>query len=57
MKKDKAIQVINEMPQDIDLEQLIDRLLFIDKVEKGLEQLDQGKTVSHEDVKARVREW
>ena len=57
MNKEKLIATINEMPQDFDLEVLMEKLVFIEKVEKGLEQLDSDKTITHEQVKQRVKQW
>lgn len=57
MKKEKVLETVNEFPQEFDLDELIDRLVFIEKVERGLKQLDEGKTLTHEQVKAKVREW
>lgn len=57
MNKEKLIATINDMPQDFDLEVLMERLIFIEKVEKGLEQLESGNTITHEQVKQRVKEW
>jgi predicted transcriptional regulator len=36
---------------------LREKLNFIKNVEKGLKQLDEGKTVPHEKVKEMVRGW
>jgi predicted transcriptional regulator len=57
MNKEKLIATINEMPQDLDLEVLMERLVFIERVEKGLEQLNSGNTITHEQVKQRIKEW
>lgn len=51
MKRDKALETVKEFPQEFDLEDLIEKLVFVEKVEKGLKQLDEGKTVTHEKVK------
>jgi predicted transcriptional regulator len=32
-------------------------LIFIEKVEAGLKQLEEGKTISHENVKEIVKKW
>ena len=57
MNKEKVITAINDMPQDFDLDVLMEKLVFIEKVEKGLEQLNQGNTLTHEQVKQKVKEW
>ena len=57
MNKEKAITAINDMPQDFDLDALMEKLIFIEKVEKGLEQLNAGNTLTHDQVKQKVKEW
>ena len=51
------IATINEMPQNFDLDILMEKLIFIEKVEKGPNQLKTKNTVSHDEVKRRVKGW
>jgi hypothetical protein len=51
MKREKILETVKELPQEFDLDELIERLIFVDKVEKGLKQIDEGKTMTHQDVK------
>ncbi len=57
MNRETAIEAVKELPQEFNLEELMEKLVFVEKVEQGLKQLDEGKTVSHEQLKDRVREW
>ena len=57
MKRDKVIETIKEFPPEFNLEDLIERLIFIEKVEKGLDQIKNEKTVPHEQVKEIVKKW
>lgn len=57
MKRDKAIETVKEFPQEFELEDLIERLVFLEKVEKGLQQVEQGKTIPHEKVKEMIKKW
>lgn len=57
MKKEKALETIKEFPQEFELDELIEKLLFVDRVEKGLEQVRQGKTVDHEKVMTEIQRW
>ncbi len=57
MTKDKVIEAVNELPQEFDLEELIERLIFIDKVEKGFQQLDKEETKTHEEAKKIIKSW
>ena len=57
MTRDKAIDTIKELPKEFELDALIERLLVIEKVEEGLDQLKKGKTVTHEKVKELTKKW
>ncbi len=57
MKRDKAIDTVKELPKEFELETLIERLVFVEKVEQGLAQLKKGKTVTHEKVKEITKKW
>lgn len=57
MKRDKAIDTVRELPKDFELEDLIERLVAIEKVEQGLAQLKKGKTINHEKVKEVTKKW
>ena len=57
MEKKKALEAIQELPESFDFEVLIERLIFIEKVEKGLEQVKEGKVISHEQLKTLAQQW
>lgn len=57
MKRDKAIDTVRELPKEFELDALIERLVFVEKVEQGLAQLKKGKTVTHEKVKEITKKW
>ena len=48
---------MKELPKEFDLEDLMEKLVFVEKVEKGLKQLDEGKTVPHKKVKEITKQW
>ena len=55
--KDKMIEVVCSLPDDAGIEDAMERLLFLAKVEKGLEQADSGQTIPHAEVKRRLSKW
>jgi hypothetical protein len=57
MKREKVMDAVKEFPEEFELEDLIEKLVFVEKVEKGLNQLRKGKTVSHEKVRDIVKKW
>ncbi len=38
-------------------EDAMERLFFLAKVEKGLQQADAGQTIPHEKMKKKMRKW
>lgn len=58
MKREMVLKTVNEFPKDVDLDQLFERLLFVKKVQEGIEQADQGKVIPHAKVVASFkRKW
>ena len=48
------IQAIRELPEDASVDDAIERLVFLAKIEEGLAQLDRGDGIPHEEVKRRL---
>ena len=57
MRKQSLANIINELPKEFDLDQLMERLIVIEKIEKGLEDVKAGDTVPHEKVLKMVAKW
>ena len=55
--KEAALRIIQQMPDDSSLEQLMYELYFRKRVDRGLRELQEGKTISHEEVKRSVAKW
>lgn len=50
--KNEIVRTIQDLPEDATIEDAMESLYFFAKVERGLEQ-SEGKTISHEEIKAR----
>ena len=57
MKKESVIEAMKELPQDFELEKLLEKLVFMEKVEAGLLQLQQGNTLPHDEVIKMTKRW
>jgi hypothetical protein len=57
LTKNSVLKTINKLPDNIDLDELIDKLIFIDKVEKGLDQSLQNQVVSETQAKKKLAKW
>ena len=57
MTKETILAAVQAMPEPIEFNELMERLILIEKIEQGREQSRLGQTVSHEEVKQRVKTW
>jgi predicted transcriptional regulator len=55
--KEKVIDWIRALPDDCTLEDVQYHLHVREKVGQGMEALEQGQVVSHEEAKRRMAEW
>jgi predicted transcriptional regulator len=51
--KQRAIEALQTLPDDATIDDAIERLCFIAKIEEGLRQSDAGQLTDHEEVKKR----
>ena len=57
MNKQTAIDSLKDMPQEFDVEDLIERLILLEKIEKGRNDVRDGHIFSHEEAKSKMGKW
>ena len=57
LTKERLNKTIEGLPDSFTIDELIDQLIFIEKVEEGYQQSEEGKVVSNEDVKQMIDKW
>lgn len=57
LTKSTVKKTIENLPDSFTIDELIDQLIFIEKVEEGIQQSDEGKVVSNEDIKSMIDKW
>ena len=55
--KDKVIESIKKLPDDANYDDIMESIYVQQMIMKGIDQLDKGEFISHEDVKERFKEW
>jgi predicted transcriptional regulator len=56
-QKQLVLEAIKEMPDDAPLSEIVERIEFLAAVQKGLDQLDRGEGIPHEEVKRQLAAW
>jgi len=51
--KDEMVRAVQDLPEDATVEDAIERLYFLAKIDRGLAQADDGDTISDDDIRAR----
>ena len=55
--KQQVIQMIQDLPNDVSIEDIMAELYFRFQVDTGLKELDEGKGISHEEAEKQMSKW
>ncbi|MEM8960031.1 MAG: hypothetical protein AAGD38_01010 [Acidobacteriota bacterium] len=55
--KEQVLEVITKMPDDSTLDDIGYKLYVIESVRKGLDELDRGQFLTHEQAKEKLQKW
>ena len=47
-------ETLDKLPDNATVEEAIERLLFLAEIEQGITDVEAGRTISHEEAKARL---
>ncbi len=57
MKKVTVIESIEKLPEEFSIDEVIDRLIIIEKIERGRKDIKDGKINTEEQAKAKLSKW
>jgi len=57
LTKVKLLQSIKDLPDKFTLDDLLDRIVLLQKIEIGLEQSQEGQTKSTEQSREKLKKW
>ena len=55
--KEKAIELISRLPDDVDWEDIMYELYVLENIERGRADARAGRTVSQDEVMKQVTQW
>lgn len=55
--KTKLKQQIESFPEEFTIDELIDRLLLIEKIERGIRQSDNNEELSEQELDKEISKW
>jgi predicted transcriptional regulator len=57
LTKEKVKRTIDRLPDSFTVDQVVEELVVLDKIEKGLKEVEEGKVYSTQQVKDQLKKW
>ena len=57
MKKTVVMDSLANLPDEVSIDEIIERLVVIEKIEKGRQQVRDGKVNTEDQAKERLSKW
>lgn len=57
LTKQKITDSLANMPEEISLDDLIDRLIVLEKIEAAQQQIKKGEAMSDEELDSEIEKW
>jgi len=57
VRKERIQEAIASLPDEVDVDLLIEKLYLLNKLENAERQLAAGEGIAHEEVKKRLASW
>ena len=57
LTKKRLQEQLDQFPEEFTIDELVERLIFMDKIEKSEKQSLNNETIPHEDVDAEILKW
>ena len=57
LTKEKLKEQIEHLPNEFSLDELVERLIFIEKVQRAERQSDKNEVVPHEQLDKEIEKW
>ena len=55
--KTQIINSLDKLPDNLTIDQVIDHLIFIEKVQKGLDDSAKGRINTKKEAKQKLKKW
>ena len=55
--KQEALNAIGQLPEDVDMDEIMYRLYVVEKIRKGQQAVEDNQTISHKDMKKEIDKW
>jgi len=57
IEKEKIREMLSEFPENVIIEDFIDRIIITAKIEKALDQVEKGDYMTSEELDEEIKKW
>jgi hypothetical protein len=57
LTKSTVIKTITNFPKRFSVDELVDKMILLDKIEKGIQQADNNQVISDEELDKEIEKW
>ncbi|UJP64653.1 hypothetical protein [Mongoliitalea daihaiensis] len=57
LTKSQVKKQLENLPEEFSLDELVEQLIFIQKVEKGLKDSDENKIITERELDKKIEKW
>jgi len=57
MRKSQIIETVSEMPDEFSIDEIVERLIILEKIEKGRQDVAQGNVYAEAEAKEKLKKW
>ena len=57
MQKERIVEVVDALPDEVDVDSLIEKLYLLRRLEIAEQEITAGKLIRHEEVEKRFATW
>lgn len=55
--KELILKTVRKMSDAMSMQEILDELAILAAIRRGEQAADEGKVISHDEIKKRVKEW
>jgi len=53
----KVLKAIRQLPEEFSIDELVDKMIMIEKIEIGISQSEKGEVMSEDDLDKEIAKW
>ncbi len=57
LQKSTVIKTITNLPDQFSIDEVVEKMILLDKIEKGIKQADSNQVISEEELDREIEKW